>query len=298
MSDDETIEDTYVAEEGMDDLWHVWYSELHDGLSGLTVKVDRVLESTTSDFQRIDVLQTRDFGKMLALYGSLMVCDNDNNAYNEMIAHVALFSHPAPKEILIIGGGDCGTLTEVMKHPEVETCTMCEIDAKVVDTSRRHFPYLCEGLDDARATVIFQDGMRFVSEGDHRYDIIILDLSDPIGPAAGLFQKSFHQRVFERLKDDGILVVQTESPFYNKETVRRLFKNLRGVFGLVKMFTCFMPIYPSGIWSFAFCSKKYDPVDDFDHARYERLGLKTRYYNAETHRASFALPEFVKELVK
>ena len=110
-----------IKEEGMSDLWNVWYSELHEGHSGLTIKIDKVIESVESDFQRIDVLQTKDFGKMLVLYGSLMICDNDNNAYNEMLAHVSLFTHPSPKKILIIGGGDCGTLTEVLKHPEVES---------------------------------------------------------------------------------------------------------------------------------------------------------------------------------
>ncbi|MEA3296262.1 MAG: polyamine aminopropyltransferase [candidate division Zixibacteria bacterium] len=297
MSDNKYVKDTYIAEEGMNDLWNVWYSELHDGLSGLTVKVDRILESAVSEFQRIDVLDTKDFGRMLVLYGSLMVCDNDNNAYNEMIAHAPLFVHPAPKDVLIIGGGDCGTLTEIMKHPEVESCSMCELDRKVVEVACRHFPYLCGGLEDSRAHVFYQDGRKFITETDKKYDIIILDLSDPIGPAADLFQKTFHQKVFDRLKGDGILVVQTESPFYNKRTVQAIFSNLRQIFPIVKMYTCFMPIYPSGMWSFAFCSKKYDPVSDFDQKRYDALGLNTRYYNDEIHRAAFALPQFIRDML-
>jgi len=203
MSESDVMSDTYISEEGMGDLWNVWYSELHDGHSGLTVKVDRIAESITSEFQRIDVLETKDFGKMLVLYGSLMVCDADHNAYNEMITHVPLFSHPAPKRVLIIGGGDCGALTEVLKHPEVEKCTMCEIDRMVVETSQRHFPYLCAGLEDPRADVIFCDGKKYIEETNEKFDIVILDLSDPIGPAADLFQKSFHARVFDRLNDDG-----------------------------------------------------------------------------------------------
>jgi spermidine synthase len=297
MSEDKRIEDTYIAEEGMSDLWNVWYSELHDGLSGLTIKVDRIVESTQSDFQRIDVLQTEDFGKMLVLYGSLMVCDRDNNAYNEMIAHVPLFSHPAPRRVLIIGGGDCGALTEVMKHPEVERCLMCELDEMVVATARRHFPELCRGLEDSRAELIFQDGKKFIENTDEKFDVIILDLSDPVGPAADLFQKAFHQKVFERLNDDGILVAQSESPFYNQKTVRSLYANLNQIFPIVRMYTCFMPIYPSGLWSFAFCSKKYDPIDDFDEQRCSALALSTQYYNAETHRGAFALPQFIRDLV-
>ena len=298
MSERDRIEDTYISEEGMADLWNVWYSELHDGQSGLTVKVNRIVESTQSEFQRIDVLETKDFGKMLVLYGSLMVCDNDNNAYNEMIAHVPLFTHPSPKQVLIIGGGDCGALTEVMKHPEVDSCLMCELDRMVVETSRKHFPKLCVGVDDPRARLVFQDGKKLIEETDDMFDVIILDLSDPVGPAADLFQKEFHEKVYERLSDDGILVAQSESPFYNKKTVRSIYANLKQVFPIVRMYTCFMPIYPSGMWSFAFCSKKYDPLADFDEQRWLDLALSTQYYNAETHRGAFALPKFARDLLK
>ncbi len=291
------VESTYISEDGMTDLWNVWYSELHDGLSGLTIKVDRVLESVQSEFQRIDVLESRDFGKLLVLYGSLMVCDRDNNSYNEMITHVPLFVHPSPKKVLIIGGGDCGALTEVLKHPEVEQCTMCEIDEMVVEVSKRHFPYLTEGLSDPRANVVFGDGKEYIEKGTAKYDVIILDLSDPIGPAADLFQKSFHQTVYDSLNDDGILVAQTESPFYNQKTVSRLHANLRGIFPIARMYTCFMPIYPSALWSFAFCSKKYDPIADFDQDRYNRQKPATRYYNDEIHRGAFALPQFARNLL-
>lgn len=291
------VEQAYIREEAMDDLWNVWYSELHDHNSGLTLKIKRLVESTESEFQRIDVIENLDFGKLLVLYGSLMVADNDNNAYNEMITHVPLFVHPAPKETLIIGGGDCGALTEVLKHPEVERATMCEIDEQVVEVSKRHFPKLTAGLADNRANVLFKDGKDFIENGSEKFDVIMLDLSDPVGPAADLFQKSFHQKVYDRLNDDGIMVAQSESPFYNKKTVKALYKNLRDIFPIVRMYTCFMPIYPSTYWSFAFCSKKYDPISDFDKARWERLKLHTEYYNDDVHTASFALPQFVKNLI-
>ena len=297
MTQKKNVEETYITEEKMSDLWNVWYSELHDGQSGLTLKINRIVESKESEFQRIDIIENKDFGRLLVLYGSLMVCDNDNNAYNEMITHVPLFSHPSPKEVLIIGGGDCGALTEVLKHPEVERCTMCEIDKMVVETSRKYFPKLTVGLEDLRANVVFDDGKKYIEESKEKFDIIILDLSDPIGPAADLFQKSFHQQVFDCLKDDGILVAQTESPFYNKKTVSALYSNLKSIFPLVKMYTCFMPIYPSTYWSFGFCSKKYDPLTDFDAERYDKLNLATRYYNDDVHKGAFALPRFVKELI-
>lgn len=281
----------------MSDLWNVWYSELHDGLSGLTIKVDRIVESIHSEFQRIDVLETKDFGKLLVLYGSLMVGDNDNNSYNEMITHVPLFTHPNPNNVLIIGGGDCGALTEVLKHPEVEKCTMCEIDKMVVETAKKHFPNLTKGCSDPRANIMFEDGKKFIETTDEKFDIIILDLSDPVGPAADLFQKEFHQAVYNRLNDDGILVAQSESPFYNKKTVESLFLNFYSIFPIVKMYTCFMPIYPSAYWSFGYCSKKYDPIINFDIEKYNSLNLETKYYNDEIHKASFALPQFVKDIL-
>jgi len=297
MEQKDTIEERYVKEEGMEDLWNVWYSELHDSSSGLTLKIDRLLESQQSEFQRIDIIENRDFGKLLVLYGSLMVCDNDNNAYNEMITHVPLFSHPAPKRVLIIGGGDCGALTEVMKHPEVEKCLMCELDEMVVAAAKKHFPDLTSGLQDPRAELTFQDGKKYIEETDEKYDLILLDLSDPVGPAADLFQKKFHQQVMDRLTDNGIMVAQSESPYFNQKTVKAMYANLREVFPLVRMYTCFMPIYPSGYWSFAFCSKGIDPVRDLDRDRVRKLNLDTRYYNLETHLGAFALPQFVRNLL-
>jgi len=291
------LEDLYITEEGMADLWNVWYSELHDGHSGLTLKIDRLVETLNSPFQRIDVIHNHDFGKLLVLYGSLMVCDNDNNAYNEMLAHVPLFTHPSPKEVLIIGGGDCGCLTEVLSHPEVKRCTMCEIDEKVVEVSKRHFPHLTKGATDKRANLVFDDGKKFIEETDEKFDIILLDLSDPVGPAADLFQKKFHKKVYECLKEDGIMVAQSESPFFNKKTVKQMYKNLFDIFPIVKMYTCHMPIYPSAMWSFAFCSKKHDPLDDFRELEANNHKSKTRYYNAEVHRGSFALPQFARELL-
>jgi spermidine synthase len=292
-----TTNETYITEAGMTDLWNVWYKELHDGSSGLTLKINRLVESTESEFQRIDIIENADFGKLLVLYGSLMVADNDNNAYNEMITHIPLFVHPSPKRALIIGGGDCGALTEVMKHPEVEKLTMCEIDEMVVEVSKRHFPGLTVGTNDPRAELVFSDGKKYIEESQELFDLVMLDLSDPVGPAADLFQKSFHQTVHDKLSDDGIMVAQSESPFYNKQTVRQMYSNLKEIFPIVRMYTCFMPIYPSTYWSFAFCSKMYDPIKDFDRKRVERLNLDLQYYNADVHTAAFALPEFVRKLV-
>lgn len=281
----------------MEDLWYVWYTELHNGNSGLTVKVKRLVESVQSKYQRIDILDTEDFGKMLVLYGSIMVAEKDLNSYNEMITHVPLFTHPEPNRVLIIGGGDGGALTNVMKHPEVKKCVMCEIDKMVVEVSKKHFPQLAGGFNDKRAQVVFKDGKKYIENCKKKFDLVLLDLSDPIGPAAELFQKSFHRTVYDRLSDDGIMVAQSESPYYNRKTVAQMFRNLREIFPIVKMYTSFVPVYPSCYWSYAFCSKKYDPIDDFDEKRYTKLKLKNEYYNKDIHFGCFALPNFVKRLI-
>lgn len=289
--------DKYIVESSMTDLWDLWMTELHQGKSGLTVKIKGLIETYQSKFQRIDILDTEDFGKMLVLYGSMMVADNDLNSYNEMITHVPLFAHPKPNKVLIIGGGDGGALTNVMKHPEVKSATMCEIDKMVVEVCKRHFPKLTAGIKDKRAKLVFQDGKKFIENARQKFDVIMLDLSDPVGPAADLFQKKFHQKVYDRLNPDGILVAQSESPYFNPETVKQMYKNLQSIFPIVKMYTAHVPIYPSSYWSFAFCSKKYHPIDDFDYGRYKKLNLKNNYYNVDIHLGAFCLPEYVKKLI-
>ncbi len=292
------VNDEYIREDSMEDLWNVWFTELHQGKSGLTFKVTRIVESTESEFQRIDVIETEEFGKALVLYGSLMVAEGDTNAYNEMISHVPLFVHSNPAEVLVIGGGDGGCVTNVLMHSDVKRCTICEIDGQVIETSKRHFPRLAAGFDDPRCRIILSDGKKHIEDTQEKYDVIILDLSDPIGPAAELFQRTFHQSVHDRLRDDGIMIAQSESPLFNPKTVRTMYANLKAIFPVVRMYTCLMPIYPSCYWSFAFCSKKYHPLDDFDESRYAKTDLTAcTYYNKDIHFGSFGLPQYVKQLV-
>ena len=291
--------DDYIREDSMENLWNLWLTELHQGKSGLTFKIARILEGTETEYQRIEIVETEEFGKALVLYGSLMVAERDTGAYNEMIAHVPLFVHARPGDVLVIGGGDGGCVTNVLMHADVKRCTLCEIDEKVIEVSRRHFPRLTKGLDDPRCRIMISDGKKFIETTDEKFDVVLLDLSDPIGPAAELFQKSFHQTVFDRLRDDGIMVAQSESPLFNPTTVAAMYANLKSIFPIVRMYTCLMPIYPSCFWSFAFCSKKYHPLDDFDDARYRAADLDVcTYYNKDVHFGSFALPEYVKRLVR
>ena len=285
-----------IRESSMSDQWNVWFSELHRNRVGLSIKIKRLLYSGESSFQRIDVLDTYEFGRMLVLYGSIMVTEKDEFVYHEMISHVPLFTHPDPREVLIIGGGDGGTLREVLRHKDVEKAFLVEIDEMVVKTSQQFLPTIATDFDNPRAHIIFEDGAKFLAR-DGYYDLIIIDSADPIGPAEVLFQREFHQKAFDRLKDDGILIAQTESPMCHRDTIKKIYRNLKSIFPIVRMYLAYVPTYPGVLWSFAFCSKKYDPIKDFRAEKFKSLSLKTSYYNPEIHNASFCLPNFVRELV-
>lgn len=285
-----------IRESSMSDLWNVWFTEMHRNRAGLTLKIKQLIYSTESPFQRIDILDTYEYGKMLVLYGSIMVTEKDEFVYHEMISHIPLFTHPNPKDVLIIGGGDGGTLREVLKHKDVERATMVEIDEMVVKVCKEYLPTIGTEFNNPKAKLIFEDGALFLKKG-YKFDVIIVDGSDPIGPAEVLFQREFHQNAYNCLKDDGIFITQSESPLYHRDTVKKVYKNLKSIFPIVKMYIAHIPTYPSALWSFAFCSKKYDPLLNFRKDEYEALNLNTKYYNSDIHFASFVLPNFVKELV-
>ncbi|HEC12555.1 MAG TPA: polyamine aminopropyltransferase [Acidiferrobacteraceae bacterium] len=278
----------------MESLWNMWFTELHHQRVGLSLKVSRVLYSEYSDFQRIDVIDTEQFGRALVLYGSIMITEKDEFVYHEMLSHVPLHVHPKPEKVLIIGGGDGGALREVTKHDGVQQATMVEIDKQVVEVCKQYFPKV-GGFDHPKSRVVIDDGAAFVANTDEKFDVILADTSDPIGPAEVLFQKPFYQSVYDCLNDDGIFVPQSESPLYHQDSVTKIYRNLKSVFPIVRMYLAHIPTYPSALWSFAFCSKKYDPLEDFYPGRVVDMGFN--YYNADIHCACFALPGYVKELV-
>ena len=284
-----------VREESMENLWNMWFTELHRERAGLTLKVSQVLYSKVSDFQRIDVIETEEFGRALVLYGSIMFTERDEFVYHEMISHVPLNVHPQAEEVLIIGGGDGGALREVLRHAGVKRATVVDIDPQVVEVSKRFFPSMANGFADPRARVLHDDGARYVAESDERFDLVLADTSDPVGPAEVLFQQPFYESVYEHLDDDGIFVAQSESPLFHQDSVRGIYANLRAVFPVVHMYLAHVPTYPSALWSFAFCSKRYEPLNDFRPDGIPDNGL--RYYNADIHRGAFALPNYVRELL-
>lgn len=283
---------------GTDALWNVWFTELHEGQIGLSIKVKRLLHSGQTPYQRLDILDTYQYGRMLVLYGSVMLTEKDEFFYHEMIVHPAMLVHAEPKRVLVVGGGDGGSLREVLKHRTVESATLVEIDQEVVERSKEFFSWAAPAFGDRRSRVVFEDAARFLVTDDATYDVIIVDSADPVGPATSLFDAGFYKSCSDRLSDSGAAVFQTLSPWYHAEKVDEVFRGLREVFPVVRMYLTFVPTYPSAIWSFAFCSKKLDPLANFDDESYARAGIETKYYNPGIHRGAFALPNFIEKMMK
>ena len=273
----------------------LWIEEKFSDFLGLRIKVEKVLFSGKSDFQTVDVVETKAHGKMLLNDGLIMVTERDEFAYHDMITHVPLFVHPKPKNVLVIGGGDGGTAREVLRHQGVEKCTMVEIDGMVVDACREHIPQTSKDLDHPKMNLIIGDGVKFVKETSEKFDVIIVDSTDPIGPAQPLFGEEFYQDVFNCLSDDGIVVSQGESSWYALDIQQALLKVLNNVFPKSYLYSFSNLTYPGGLWSFTFASKKYHPVNDFDTNRVKQSGLDFDYYNEHLHSAAFALPSFAKK---
>lgn len=274
-----------------------WYTEKHSDNVGITIKTGQTLFSGKSKFQQLDIVETLEFGRMMLLDGLVMVTERDEFIYHDMIVHPALFTHPRPKKILVIGGGDGGSIREILKHPEVELAVLCEIDRLVIEKSIEFLPSMASAIDDnnPRVKLHVDDGIAYIRAHQNEFDIILVDSTDPIGPAVGLFEESFYQLVFAALKDDGIMIAQSESPFYHAEIQKIIYRNIRAAFPIVEMYQAFIPTYPSGFWSFAFASKRYHPITDFDHDRAAGRKFHSRYYNEDLHRGSFMLPTFARE---
>lgn len=273
----------------------IWVREVHNGISETSFKIKRTLFSGRSPFQQIDIVETWGLGRMLLNDGLFMVAERDEFVYHEMIAHVPLLVHPAPRRVLVIGGGDGGTVREILKHPDVLEVVLVEIDALVVEACRRHLPSVAAGLDDSRVAICIEDGTCFVAREQAPFDVIIVDSTDPIGPAEPLFNREFYRQAARMLTDDGILITQAESPFYDQHLQRPMLTRQRPFFKYLFMYLLSNLIYPGGLWSLGFGSKRLHPLKDFDPQRFLTSGISTRYYNPGIHQAAFMLPTFVRK---
>jgi spermidine synthase len=277
----------------------LWFTEEHTENVRFSIKVDRTLHSEQTEFQRVDVFASAEFGRFLTLDGFIMVTEKDEFIYHDMIVHVPMAASPGIRKVLVIGGGDGGSVRELTRYPDISHIDMVEIDERVVAVCREYFPSIAGQLDDPRVHLHFEDGLRFIRTRENEYDLIVVDSTDPFGPGEGLFTKEFYGNCYKALTKDGILVNQHESPYYEKdaEAMKRAHKRIVEFFPVSEVYQTHIPTYPSGHWLFGFASKTIDPVADLDADAWNALGLKTRYYNTKLHVGAFALPNYVLEIL-
>ncbi len=278
----------------------LWFSEQHTPNVKFSVKVDKQLYSAQSEYQRIDIFDSTEFGRFLTLDGYMMLTEKDEFIYHEMIIHVPMAVHPNPRNVLIIGAGDGGAVRELARYDHVEHIDLVEIDKMVIEACKEHLPQTACSLDDPRVHIYYEDGVKYIRSCENQYDLIIVDSTDPFGPGEGLFTKEFYGSCYNALRADGIMVNQHESPFYPEDVaaMQRVHKRIVDCFPISSVYQAHIPTYPSGHWLFGFASKKYHPITDLNMEAWGGLGIKTRYYNTKLHRGAFALPTYVEELLK
>ena len=278
----------------------LWYSEKHTKNVKFSIKVDKQLYSGQSEYQRIDVFESPEFGRFLTLDGYMMLTEKDEFIYHEMMTHVPLAVHPDCRRVLVIGAGDGGVIRELAKYDSIERIDMVEIDEEVVEVCRKYLPQTACKLGDPRLNIYFLDGLKYVRRCENEYDLIVVDSTDPFGPGEGLFTKEFYGNCFKALKEDGIMVNQHESPFYADDAVamKRAHKRIVESFSISKVYQAHIPTYPSGHWLFGFASKKYHPIRDLNARACKALKIPTRYYSTNLHKGAFYLPVYVEEQLK
>ena len=277
----------------------LWYTENQTPNVNFSMKVKKHVYSKKSKFQQIDIIDTYEFGRVLIIDNWTMITEKDEFIYHEMITHVPMSVNPDIKHVLVIGAGDGGTVRELTRYNTIESIDMVEIDEEVVNASLEYLPFTSSKLNDPRVKLYFQDGIKFVKDTNKIYDLIIVDSTDPIGPGEGLFTTDFYNDCYNILSENGILINQCESPYYsnNSSEMKRSFTKLKNIFNICQAYQYHMPTYASGHWIFCFASKKLDPIKDFKENRCESLNITTKYYNSALHKGSFALPNYVIELL-
>jgi len=273
----------------------MWLKEMQIEGAAMTYKVKETLVRKKTQYQDLAIVDTEIFGRMLVLDGIVQTTVKDEFVYHEMITHIPLFTHPNPKKVLVVGGGDGGAIREILKHKSVEKAVLCEIDGDVIEECKKYLPEISCALDDPRCEIFVGDGIQYVKEHKNEFDVIIVDSTDPFSIAEGLFGGNFYKDIYNALTEDGIFVAQTETPFYLPETVKKVFNDARNIFPITKLFMAAIPTYPGGYWSFTIGSKKYDPTQ-VDTTKIPELD--TKYYTPEIHKACFVLPKYIQELVK
>jgi spermidine synthase len=277
-----------------------WLTEVYDASTAFSVRFMEKLVEAESDFQRLEIFDTAAMGRVLALNGCFMVTDKDAFIYHEMLVHPAMAATPRPRKALVIGGGDGGAVTEIVKYPSVESVILCEIDQLVVERCREFFPDVSVGLNDPRVTIVYDDGAAFLRNSPDKFDLIVVDSTDPVGPGQALYEVSFYESVRDRLRADGAAVFQTESPLFMEQVFVEAVRNLGRVFGQRSVYPYFatVPCYPGGYWSFTLCSPRVNPLGETTDSGGDPPAVGLRYYDREVGRAAFAKPVFVKRMLE
>ena len=278
----------------------MWFSELHTGNVKLSIRIEKQLFSGESEYQRIDVFDSEEFGRFVSLDGEIVFSEKDEFIYDEMVTHVPMSVHPCVKNVLIIGGGDGGVAKELIRYPSIEHIDVVEPDKMFVDVCREYFPEIACALGDPRVTVHYEDGLHFLRGKKSAYDLIINDSTDPFGHTEGLFTKEFYGSCYKALRDDGIMVYQHGSPFYDEDELacRNMHRKVYRSFPISRVYQAHIPTCPSGYWLFGFASKVYHPLKDFRPKAWNELHLETWYYTTNLHMGAFMLPKYVEDLLE
>lgn len=278
----------------------LWFSEFHAPDVKHSIRVDRHLYSRHSEYQQIDIFDTPEFGRVLALDGNVMLTERDEFIYDEMISHVPMSVHPHVKDVLVIGAGDGGVVKELTRYEMIERIDLCEMDPEVIAACRMFLPENASRLDDRRVHIFHDNALRFIRRYTDEYDLIIVDSTDPFGPGEGYFTREFYGICYNALHEDGIMVNQQGSPFYKNdaEAMQRSHKRIVNTFPISRVYQAHIPTYAAGYWLFGFASKKYHPIDDFDPQQWKALNLRTRYYTTKLHVGSFYLPAYLEEMLQ
>ena len=278
----------------------LWFSDYHTDDVKLDIKIEKQLFGEDTDFQRIDVFDSKEFGRFIACDGTIVFSQKDEFIYDEMITHVPMAVHPCIKDVLVIGAGDGGVVRELARYEQIQRIDLVEMDPEVVDACRIYLPENACRLDDSRVNIFFDNALRFIRRRKDEYDLIIVDSTDPFGPSEGYFTREFYGICYNALREDGIMVNQQGSPFYkhDAQAMQRSHQRIVNTFPISRVYQAHIPTYAAGYWLFGFASKKYHPIEDLNPERWNSQHLRTRYYTTRLHVGAFYLPAFLEEMLE
>jgi spermidine synthase len=272
-----------------------WFTEEQTSALRMSWRIKKTLHREQTPYQLLEVVETEQYGRMLVLDGMVMLTEEDEFAYHELLTHIAMNTHCQPRKVLIVGGGDGGLVREVLRYPQVEQVILVELDQAVIEASKQYFPQVASGFRDPRVQVVIDNGYSYVQSQKNQYDVIMIDSTEPVGAGTVLFQADFYQAVYHALAADGLMVAQTESPWVNRTLIRTVYRHIAEQFPITRLYYGAVPTYPSGLWTFTLGSKQVDPVT-IDTAQLKEIP-GTRYYHPSLFHSVFVLPRFIEELI-